>query len=139
MENMTREIKFRVWDKSDEIMEEVGAIDWADGKPITCNTKKNKFYQYQEPSDCTGFVLMQYTGLKDRNGKEVWEGDIVRIKNGPSIKILEVSFASGAFGNIGRVTIEDSVSELGLLPLDRFVHNSEVIGNIYENPEFIKP
>jgi len=89
------------------------------------------------------FVLLQYTGLKDKKGREIYEGDIV---------IWEACSCEVRFG-FHTVTVDDSgnkeSSAYGFYlyfygmkcdePIDRNVEgNCEVIGNIYENPELIK-
>jgi len=76
--------------------------------------------------------IMQYTGLKDKNGKNVYEGDIIRNSNFSFSKILPVIFSSfhAAFiGNIG-----DGVNQL-LCRME--ISNYEVIGNIHENPDLL--
>ena len=78
-------------------------------------------------------MLMQYTGLKDKNGKEIYEGDIAKIPNefpeepesSPSL-ILEVKFSQTL-----------ATFRIGKYFLFEYVDDCEVIGNIYENPELI--
>ena len=82
-------------------------------------------------SNSQNLHLMQYTGLKDKNGKEIYEGDIVKhehpYKKEPEIK--EIYF-------------DEELCEFGLRMSNALLHRQfsdefEVIGNIYENPELI--
>lgn len=63
-----REIKFRAWDKSEQEM-----VDW----PGLVNDPDNWWYELMSGQNEED-VLMQYTGLKDRNGVDIYEGDIVQ-------------------------------------------------------------
>ena len=76
---MNREIKFRAWHKDLKKMFKIGQITLEKG---TWNFEPNDrdFIGMSIPSQ-PSFVLMQYTGLHDKNGKEIYEGDIIRIKN----------------------------------------------------------
>ena len=71
--------------------------------------------------------LMQFTGLKDKNGKEIYEGDIVIIKR--------------EYEGVEIVAFEHIIKDIRQLPKNFFgstFKESEVIGNIYENPELMK-
>ena len=108
-----REIKFRAWDK--------------DGK----NMVDNKFcvLQFDKVWNNFRFVLMQYTGIKDTNGVEIYEGDIVKCGYGrENTEVIE--YINGGFGYNGN-TWDYWEDEWGH-------EKMEVIGNIYENPELIK-
>ena len=125
---MFKEIKFRAWDEKnksfitndDEFKEYMIGLD-------------GKFYRMDFYSGITGYengnliwnelkdiILMQYTGLKDKNGKEIWEGDVVSI--------------SGQ----GNYEVEDICKDFDML-VNAIVEGdlNEIVGNIYENPELI--
>ncbi len=78
-------------------------------------------------------IYMQYTGLKDKNGKEIFEGDIIKQ---PEIIPVVVGFANGCF-------IQDTCGPR--CSLFSWINNHkecgepEVVGNIYENPELLAP
>jgi uncharacterized phage protein (TIGR01671 family) len=131
-----REIKFRVWDKLYKIMREVLSIDFEKQKVI-CPPRGHEFSEwYNQHLSFNEVLLMQYTGLKDKNGKEIYEGDIVET----------VTASGNPFGTIDVVRCQDGGFKLvdetdSLLPIyigDKEVISIEVIGNIYENPELIE-
>ena len=112
-----REIKFRIWDKERKEMINIGRIDIADGscKPTIFG---DIFYDYWNDVE-----LMQYTGLKDKNGVEIYEGDIVE---------TEDYYVGDRLMVKGTKQIIDDIRFCGkLLPC-------KVIGNVYENPELVE-
>ena len=127
-----REIKFRAWDKSNQCMVYPGEENtvftftngilcvecletvWKEGGGETY--EKDEFFQV----DCE---IMQFTGLKDRHGKEIYEGDIVDYGNGRN-KVVE--FIDGCF------------CICGITAMPKLMTLYPVIGNIYENPELLK-
>ena len=87
------------------------------------------------PADCT-VIVRQYTGLKDKNGKEIYEGDLLLNKNCNNyyVRPVTVMFEDGSFcfNDSGCPTCDEFLGNL-LLNTD-----FEVIGNIYENPELLE-
>ena len=129
--------KFRAWDKRfSEFVEDFFVSE--DGK-IYKNTKDTSygFAISRETSDKV--ILMQSTGLKDKNGKEIFEGDVVtfedEIRCGDDLDIFlnigVVEYGQGMF----YISNRQSVCADDLL--DGEMWDVEVIGNIYENPELL--
>ena len=127
---MNREIKFRAWHKDLKKMFKIGQITLEKG---TWNFEPNDrdFIGMSIPYQ-PSFVLMQYTELHDKNGKEIYEGDIVRIIVNNNIeKICKVEFKNGIFG-----VMFSKNKELTAFP--HFCNTTfEVIGNEYDNPELL--
>lgn len=114
-----REIKFRAWDRERNTMlyEPNGDIEptW-----ILHNNLYNPF--------CPDYELMQYTGLKDKNGIEIYEGDIVKWTH-PSFKENKVEY---------KILNISDIRSSNKLEIDAQNGWLEVIGNVHENPELIK-
>jgi len=92
---------------------------------ITWDGKNVKVYELKGADKC---VLMQYTGLKDKNGKEVYEGDIVKYSWLPKDHPQHET---------GVVVVED-IRNIPSILTKGWTFEIEVIGNIYENPELLE-
>lgn len=138
-----REIKFRAWDMSDELMyyNVQFGINFDDGSHYPFE----RFLGNQDDKDYHEWELMQYTGLTDKNGKEIYEGDIVKVvyndnstKSGMS-DVFEIGFDGGCFGvvhtNLYSSYARDGRGSDFVL---YFTVICKIIGNIYENPELHK-
>jgi uncharacterized phage protein (TIGR01671 family) len=154
-----REIKFRAWDKQDKVMRSVYAIlypNYYQGArqrsktelQLHCSEIDHDMSSFYRPlEDCE---LMQYTGLKDKNGKEIYEGDIVQ---GTSYLYGYQLKGGKQFDYLGKVVWQDQ-EDVGLCwqledakggawNLNQTVHRNELVctgevsGNIYENKDLL--
>ena len=121
-----RKIAFRVWRPIDGDPDLGYVMDYdpinRSYEPVRLN---DDLMGYANDSEC---ALMQYTGLKDKNGKEIYEGDIFTFKGMEGLNVI--SFREGVFG------FEDDASHFPLCGISPSVF--EVIGNIYENADLLK-
>jgi uncharacterized phage protein (TIGR01671 family) len=119
-----REIKFRAWvnDLGDEFMVYMPDLEFMD----------NGLWFPFERHSTTLIQLMQYTGLKDKNGKEIYEGDIMRVDDRET-SIGEIVFDDAEF----KLKMVKFKNVLWKLKYKNQKRSGEVIGNIYENPELI--
>ena len=122
---MSREIKFRAWDKVNKIMtyNSINAINF-DGQILL---NDGKFYDINK----TDYILMQYTNFVDANGIKIFEGDVVKSNNN---HLFVINFKYGSFG---ANWIKDDFVWHSFATNSFIEKKFEVIGNIYENPELI--
>lgn len=136
-----RKIKFRAWSKEYNQMLNVEDINFRDNIIRTHHFENDRPLQLV---DCTEkFKLMQFTGLKDRNGKEIYEGDVVN-----SIWDFTDLFADEPELGIVNfvVSFDETKAHFLLCPIEdrddvwKIAINDvvEVVGNIYENPELLE-
>lgn len=122
-----REIKFRAWDKGKKIIGNVLGIDILHKEIFFSNENVNCY----EHVDFKNIELMEYTGLKDKNNKEIYEGDI--LSDGNNEKPYKVIFENGSF----RAEFERNFEEYSFDLIDVVAQGCEVVGNIYENSELL--
>lgn len=118
-----REIKFRAWDEHEKVMmydDETAAhdVDYWEG------VKSSRIDIINANIAILADTIMQYTGLKDKNGKEIYEGDVVENSSAK----WEVVFNRGCYAG-KRIGSPDYDTHLAL----RGIKEIEVTGNIYEN------
>lgn len=127
---MSREIKFRAWDKKHRKYAKILKVYFgSDGSNLGALIEDYETnYAFELQANQVEFE--QYTGLKDKNGKEIYEGDVLRFKmHTGEYENYEIVFRDVTFEAInadGTNFISYSIWNIG-----------EVVGNIHENPELL--
>lgn len=120
--------KYRAWDKEFKEMVQVNALV-LDEQVIKATYKNGNIVK----DDVKEYELMQSTGLKDKNGKEVFVGDIVKCTRGCSHEVyLEKEYGGTFIGGMPAIYLK------GLLSGYAWTEAEEIIGNIYENPDLLE-
>ena len=120
-----RELKFRVWLSYHNTMDFISNLYGFEELGITEDSKETP--------------IMQYTGLKDKNGKEIYENDFLRTPNGLS----PMAMLANGVGSHSIGLVEWDPNSLAWVLDDEYLSGSqcedlEIIGNIYENPEVLQ-
>lgn len=127
--------KFRVWLPDWDQMLRVKALVFEKDKTRCVCGYSFDFYLEDENA-----TIMQSTGLKDKNGREIFEGDIV--SDGHTIGDIRNHLTLGFYmvDEKGKENfLSDTVDTEGFDEAKEFMRNSiEITGNIYQNPEFLK-
>ena len=120
-------IKFRAWDKVFKEMVQVNALV-LDEQVVKVTYKNGNVAK----EDMKEYELMQSTGLKDKNGKEIFEGDILKSNK----HVTSVFYERGAY----RVKFRRTQNTIVTMDVISFIekYKTKVIGNIYENPELLE-
>lgn len=141
---MTREIKFRAWDKTNNSMHMVACYEFGMNRIIIGDKPSNDgtfdfFRDVIVPSSFSkkdirrvgkDVVLMQYTGIRDKKGKLIYDVDIVKSKTNLLSKVI---WKKDGW------TVKNCFIAYQDEPVRAFSENEEweIIGNIYENPELL--
>ena len=151
-----REIKFRCWDKTARKMRQVIEIVFNAGMYYDTNDNTVKLIWVKghdiidnkdialEREHKNEYILMQYTGLKDKNGKEIYEGDIIDFSYDMFVGNFNtfvakgiVVFEEGAF-YVQCLENEGLTKDESYLLYTINIDTIKIIGNIYENPELLE-
>jgi uncharacterized phage protein (TIGR01671 family) len=137
---MNKELKFRLWNKKDKEWENPAIVEI-----FSCDGILRPMYNDDGEGHWTNkYIIEQCTNLKDKNGKEIYEGDIVKTiySDQPDKSVGEIIYTS----EVGAYRVACGSLLLPIVTY-RVVNNSpqgllnvadEVIGNVHENPELLK-
>jgi uncharacterized phage protein (TIGR01671 family) len=118
-----REIKLRAWNVATRVM-----VDLKEITPLALAIDTDGlFIPFSD-----GLILMQYTGLHDKNGREIYEGDIIEYEN------ANCGYGRTRQEEINRDVVPEITQYEDIADGIVWWKNGEVIGNIYENPELVK-
>jgi uncharacterized phage protein (TIGR01671 family) len=124
-----REIKFRAWDNlKNEMMGEVWELRFGDQENVVAGDRQSQ-----------NFTLMQYTGLKDKNGKEIYEGDVMADRTKPKYRhkdkkeVVVWVEQHPYYPHEWHLADNNKSGEYSLT-----YENWEIIGNIHQNPDLLK-
>ena len=133
------EIKFRAWDKKRKVMFKVRAIDMDDSGRCGQRIEDGEPLRFIDRKDVE---LMQYTGLKDSHGIEIYEGDVVKIIDENYTSLIMWEHGAWCIYHPYRKHFDincgftEEREHIGFgYWTKKALKNTEVIGNIYENPE----
>ena len=124
--------KFRAWTEEGKVM-------YYDVYPFKDDTLLLSYDEIAfDEVPASDFVLMQSTGIKDKNGKQIFEGDVVKYEVGRNTYTEEVAYDKNFAGFGVKDAKANVVFTFGELTEDIGIISLEVIGSIYENPELLE-
>lgn len=136
-----REIKFRIWDKTEKNFE-YSLEESSDNRYEIYSTPRGHIKEaLSEIVKSDEYAIQQFTGLFDKNDKEIYEGDILHVINNPWTNFVsQVSFCRGCFIVLGNPIdpVNSQTGDYNLAVVDKFASYSKIIGNVFENPELLK-
>lgn len=133
--------RYRAWDKKTETIQEIESISFKE-KKLVIDQKSVAWFNSDYIRNFDEVEIMQSTGLKDKNGVEIFEGDVVSVsvRNGFDYLDNKVCVVKNSIGHSGLVcaTVDEDL-EYRIFNTELFEeYTYEVIGNIYENSELLE-
>lgn len=120
---MSRKIKFRMWDAENSVMINGDSLAFEEYAPITTLLSQEG--------------IMQYTGLQDKNGKPIYEGDILFVDNNYDRFGWAAAMRGEVIFDKGKFMLTDN-SGTRFFFEDNEMDYVEIVGNIYETPDLLK-
>ncbi|BBP09847.1 YopX family protein [Streptococcus sp. 116-D4] len=128
--------KYRAWDVlAEEMIDEILMISFVRKEIIGKfrNGSTSVPLKFEDERNGEDVILMQSTGLKDKNGKEVFVGDIIKCTRGCLHEVyIEKEYGGTYFGGMPAIYLKDLGEGYA------WTEHEEIIGNIYENPELLE-
>ena len=126
-----KELKFRIWDKERETF--LNNVFIGSDGTLYQFSKDTIFGTAITYLDSENKKILQYTGLHDKNGKEIFEGDIIKIKD----ETYRITW-NGCFSSFDMTNIDKAKQYKDLYILNRDYQQSEIVGNIYRNRKLLE-